>query len=173
MKKLIAIVVLMLFGLCASSEVLKGSVSYTPESARKEAFEGVKYSIPVEAFKKHLVDSNYAENMKYKRLGSVDLGDRTVQYFSNGAYGVTYSTNLFIDYFYSSGGDLLCFHVSTTLTYPMKKYSYTKTGKLESIAFAPCPKKSFEYYVNGDFIGRWVGDSFYNPDGEVTLHRTY
>lgn len=146
-------------------------MSYTPESARKEAFEGVKYSIPVESFKKYLVDSNYAENMKYKRLGSVDLGDRSVQYFSDGGYIVTYLKDLHYAFIFSKFGKLDGIQIRSSLTYPYKTYSYTHKGKLDGVIFEPDPYYSYLYEIDGKFVGHWEGDYFYDPNGKLSLQK--
>ena len=77
---------------------LEGGVVYTVESARKEAFDGVKYKIPVSSFKEHLRDRNFEENKKTKTSGVVDLGDRKIGWFSDTSYAVMYNNNKYIVY---------------------------------------------------------------------------
>ena len=74
---------------------LEGGVTYTVESARKEAFSGVKYKIPVSSFKKYMQDPNFEENKAAIAAGKADLGDRKIELFSDGSYGVIYNNNLY------------------------------------------------------------------------------
>ena len=88
MQKVIALITLIIltmspvFGL-----TLEGGVTYTVESARKEAFSGVKYKIPVSSFKKYMQDPNFEENKAAIAAGKADLGDRWVEAYSDLTYG--------------------------------------------------------------------------------------
>lgn len=76
---------------------LEGGVVYTVESARKEAFDGVKYKIPVASFKEHLTDPNFEENKAAIASGITDLGNRWIEWFSTGGYNIVYKNNSLMD----------------------------------------------------------------------------
>lgn len=150
---------------------LEGGVTYTVESARKEAFEGVKYKIPVSSFKEHLRDRNFAENKAAIKSNIENLGDRLVELFSDSSYGVTYLKNVFNTYFYNKEGKLKSFEVRLKLGVPSKRCQYNSKGELEGIVFVVAERESFIYKKNGELEAHWIGNNCYDEKGKLVLTR--
>ena len=150
---------------------LEGGVTYTVESARKEAFSGVKYKIPVSSFKKYMQDPNFEENKAAIAAGEVDLGDRKIELFSDGSYGVIYNNNLYKTYFYGDSGKLECFEIRSSLNFPSKTYQYNAKGQLDGVIFIVSRDESFMYKNNGELFGHWIGDKCYDKNGNNVLNR--
>ena len=148
---------------------LEGGVVYTVESARKEAFEGVKYKIPVSSFKEHLRDRNFEENKSYRTNGIVDLADRRIEWFSDGSYGITYKSNRLVCYFYDKSGSLQSLSKIFSLMYPIKSYKYSAKGKLEGVILYVSQNESFIYEINGELYGHWIGNQCYDENGKKVL----
>ena len=168
---LITILIFLFFSPVAYGLTLEGGVSYTVESARKEAFDGVKYKIPVSSFKEHLKDPNFAENKAALAAGVQDLGDRKICLFSDGTYGVFYINNMYNVYFYDKYGRLDSMDIRSSLTFPVKTYKYTPKGILENVVFDISLKETFIYKLNGELEGHWVDDNCYDEKGNLVLRR--
>lgn len=149
---------------------LEGGVTYTVESARKEAFEGVKYKIPVSSFKEHLRDRNFAEN-GVGSTGVKDLGDKWVEHYSDGSYGIVYKKNLFYSFFYNKSGNLTEIEIRTSLVCPTKTYKYMPNGRLENVIFVVSKNESFIYRLNGELEAHWIGNNCYDENGKLVLTR--
>ena len=150
---------------------LEGGVTYTVESARKEAFSGVKYKIPVSSFKKYMQDPNFEENKAAIAAGKADLGDRKIGWFSDGGYGVVYKKNKYNVYFYDKKGNLEGFDVRSSLVCPTKTYKYTNKGKLENVVFDVSLTETFIFDLKGELKSHWIGDNCYDKSGKIILKR--
>ena len=148
---------------------LEGGVTYTVESARKEAFSGVKYKIPVSSFKKYMQDPNFEENKAAIAAGKADLGDRCISYFSDGTYSIIYSRNKYRVYTYSPNGKLEEISIRTSLNLPMKAYKYDISGELVGVEFYVSKREIYIYDVNGNCVSYWDGSNCYNQDGKIIL----
>ena len=69
MKKVIYAILIMILSVPLSGYTVKGGVTYTVETARKEAFADVEYTLPKSIINAHKTDPNYKENMKAKANG--------------------------------------------------------------------------------------------------------
>ena len=150
---------------------LEGGVTYTVESARKEAFSGVKYKIPVSSFKKYMQDPNFEENKAAIAAGKADLGDRWIERFSDNSYGVVYKKNKHNAYLYSEKGALESLEIRPSLKYPTKTYIYSTKGMLENVAFVVSLYEAFIYKRNGELYGHWIGDECFDENGNFVLKR--
>ncbi len=150
---------------------LEGGVTYTVESARKEAFEGVKYKIPVSSFKEHLTDKNFEKNRKTKTSGVVEFSDRRVGWFSDASYAVMYNKNKYIVYYYNKTGKLTEIDYKSSLVRPIKIYKYTPKGKLQNVIFDISANESFIYKLDGKLEAHWVGNNCYDEEGKLILKR--
>ena len=170
MQKIFWIILIILLQMpVAYGLTLEGGVVYTVESARKEAFDGVKYKIPVSSFKEHLRDRNFKENKKTKTSGVVDLGDRKIEWFSDGSYGIVYNKNKNIAYFYDKSGKLEEFDVYSSLISPTKAYKYNINGKLINVTLVVSRNEAYIYKVNGELEAHWVGDDCFDENGQLIL----
>ena len=172
MQKVIALITLIIltmspvFGL-----TLEGGVTYTVESARKEAFSGVKYKIPVSSFKKYMQDPNFEENKAAIAAGKADLEDRKIGWFSDGGYGVVYKKNKYNVYFYDKLGRLTEMDIRSSLVCPTKTYKYNSNGELENVVFNVSVKEAYIYKMNGELEAHWIGSNCYDQNGNLILNR--
>ena len=150
---------------------LEGGVTYTVESARKEAFSGVKYKIPVSSFKKYMQDPNFEENKAAIAAGKVDLGDRWIERYSDDGYGVIYKKNILHSYFYDKYGKLENIEVRSSLKYPTKTYLYSTKGTLENVVFVVSIDEAFIYKMDGKLDSHWIGDDCFDENGNFVLKR--
>ena len=93
MKKVIYAILVMILSVPLSGYTVKGGVTYTVETARKEAFADVEYTLPKSIINAHKTDPNYKENMKAKANGVKKLSDRYITYYDDGGYGIVYKAN--------------------------------------------------------------------------------
>ena len=107
MKKVIYAILIMILSVPLCGYTVKGGVTYTVETARKEAFADVEYTLPKSIINAHKTDPNYKENMKAKSNGVKKLSDRYINFFDDGTYAVTYYSNLEYGYYYSKLGKLV------------------------------------------------------------------
>lgn len=167
MKKIIVLIIL-LIGLGVQAVVIKGGVHYTVESAREEAFSKVRYTIPMDEHKKYLTDPGFSLDKngkpKIRKFG------RRVTFFSDGSYAVYYVRRR-VAYFYNSDGSLDEISYNSTKKYPKIATKYDKNGKLTAVIYCVSGSESYIYQPDKKFVGHWIGDKFYEPDGEVSLIR--
>ena len=171
MKKVIYAILVMILSVPLSGYTVKGGVTYTVETARKEAFADVEYTLPKSIINAHKTDPNYKENMKAKANGVKKLNDRYITYFDDGTYAVTYYSNLEYGYYYSNVGVLEAIDKSDNVTYPIKNYRYTKQGELEQIILDVAPKESYMFELDGQLRSHWIGNKCYDLNGKVVARR--
>ena len=169
MKKIIILIIL-LIGLSVQAVVIKGGVHYTVESAREEAFSKVRYTIPMDEHKKYLTDPGFSLDKngkpKIRKFG------RRVTFFSNGNYGVYYSSKQ-IGYFYYNDGTLNEISYLIGYKYPKLTIKYDTSGNLTCVIYEAAPRESYVYDANKNFLGRWVNEEFFDPHGNLLLLRKY
>ncbi len=176
MKKILIILVIMLLNLPAMSKTLTGGVVYTVESARKAAFEGIEYEISMEPFKKYLKDPGYISPAK-KDGGrpKVSRRGRYVTFFSDGYYSVFYKDEINYSYFYDNEGNLEFIGVKSknSKTYPILGKKYDTNGKLTRVLFDVSRDESFVYSPDKKLLGHWIGEKYYNANGENKYIRKF
>ena len=166
MKK-VFVILFLLIGLCAQGVVLKGGVHYTVESAREEAFSRVKYKISMDEHKKYLKDPGFSLDKngkpKIRKFG------RDVTFFSGGSYCLQINQTI---YYYDSKGKLEGLSYSLGNTYPKLSVKYDINGILIAVIFNINKNEAYMYEGNKKYLGRWIGEKFYAPSGQVTSTRT-
>ena len=150
---------------------LEGGVVYTVESARKEAFDGVKYKIPVSSFKEHLRDRNFEENKAAIALGSKNLGDRYISFFSDGTYSIVYVKDRYRVYTYNKNGKLVELSVRSKLGFPMKAYKYNAKGYFDGVELYVTKQECFIFTANGELVSHWIGNDCYDINGKLILEQ--
>ena len=171
MKKVIYAILVMILSVPLSGYTVKGGVTYTVETARKETFANVEYTLPKSIIEANKVDPNYQENMKAKSNGIKKLSDRYITYFDDGTYGVTYYSNLEYGYYYSKLGKLEAVDKDVTNTYPIKKYRFNMNGELKMVSIYVAPRDSYVFELNGQLKGHWVNDKCYDLNGKIIGRR--
>lgn len=175
MKKLIILIAGFFATLLpVGSAVLEGQVSYTVESARKIAFEGIERKIDASLFEDYMQDPNYKENKQVMK-GKIELKNRSVQVFKGfivPAYAVTYYDNPRYTYYYIKYLNQLAFvdidEIDTTkkdIVFPFKTFRYDFKGRLIAVGLTTSLEERFLYKSNGKLISRWSGNTGYNAKG--------
>ena len=154
------------------SLVLTGGIEYTVETARKEAFDGIAYTIPLSMLAPHLEDPNYDSNKKATANRQEDLSDRWIERYSNGGYSIVYKKDRYKGYSYDLSGKLEVIRIRTSLNFPLKSYSYDLSGKLEGVSFytrVDGKTHVFAYNPDGSFSHHWIDNKCYDKDGKLIL----
>lgn len=172
------LLVLFLIVLCLPVEarkekslVLTGGVEYTVETARKEAFDGVEYTIPLTLITPHMKDPNYGENKKAMANGQEDLSDRWVGKYSDGGYTVVYKKDRYKVYSYYKNGKLEGIGIRNSLNYPVKVYSYEVSGLLKSVSFLISYEESYAFTTNGNLKSYCKHNRCYDKDGNFKYEK--
>ena len=183
MKKfLISLMVLLAVNMpvFASETLLKGSVLYTVESARKLAFEGLALKLDKEKIKPYLIDENNEENRAAIK-NNVQPEGRYIMSFSMAkrmvkGYVVVYADKPQYAYYYTTSGYLVCVDVdnkSQEGVYPFKIGKYNAvTGNLIAIGLYVSEDEQYAYTKNGKLKAHWVGDTGYNAKGKPIAKRS-
>ena len=153
------------------SFTLKGGVTFTVESARKEAFADVEYSLPKNIIDANRIDPNFEDNKVLIKNGVKETGDRFIGYFADGGYEIVYKNNLFFEYYYNPDGTLEHIAKREKLSFPLKTYKYDLNGKLIRIVFDITYNDSYIFFPNGQLESHWVGDTEYDINGKVINQR--
>ena len=167
MKKVWILFLVVFLTLPVSAYTLKGGVTYTVESARKEAFADVKYSISSRIIKNNKFDPNYEENKKLIKQGIVETNDRYITYYSDGQYGIVYKNNLYYEFDYFQDGRLDSVGVRTGLVCPIKVYGYDVNNKLKDIRLQISTSESYNFSVDGSFLNHWINGVCYDINGNI------
>ncbi len=167
MKKVWILFLVVFLTLPVSAYTLKGGVTYTVESARKEAFADVKYSISSRIIKNNKFDPNYEENKKLIQQGIVETNDRYITYYSNGQYGIVYKNNLYYEFDYLENGKLESVGVRTGLICPIKVYGYDANNKLTAIRLQLSFDEAYIFSVDGRLLAHWINNVSYDSNGNV------
>lgn len=158
----------------AKTQTLEGKVTYTVESARELAFEGIPRTIELSLLEGHMQDPDRKENLTALKNGTV-LKNRSVQLFKGmllKAYAVTYYDNPKYTYYYVKGINQLVFTDidefdinDKNLKYPLRTMRYDFRGKLIAVGIYVSDDERFLYKENGELISHWIGDVGYNAKG--------
>lgn len=150
---------------------IKGGVTYTVETARKEAFADVEYTLPKSIIEANKVDPNYKENMNAKANGVNRLNDRYINFFDDDTYGVVYYNKPKYGYYYFSDGKLEAIEKQDSFNYPVKKYKFDLNGKLKTVSIHVASRESYVFNLNGQLKWHWINDKCYDLNGKVVGKR--
>jgi len=172
MKKLLCLLFYVFLILPVSAVTLEGSVTYTVEQAREEAFKDVEWEIPKKMIIRHIKDDNYSF---YKSLvggpHSNVWRDRYATYFSDGSYAHRFFDNMDYAFYYNKRGFLTSIEKGLSSSYPNKTYKYNLKGKLVSVSLSVSGDESFVFRPSGELMGHWKGKICYDKDGNVICKR--
>lgn len=173
--KLIIFFCLLALCLPVSAQTLQGGVTYTEETARKEAFEGVKplsivYSVGWEN-PKYFFDLKAQNDVMGIAKNNPRLKGIPLPF---NLYSVVYKDEPNKEYIYSKYYGK--YRILATITsvnnsaYPQKYLKYDRYGNLLSIEFNT-GKESFIYDVNRKLIGHWKGNSGKTIDNNLKINQ--
>ena len=171
MKKVWILFLVVFLTLPVYAYTLKGGVTYTVESARKEAFADVKYSISSRIIKNNKFDPNYEENKKLIKQGINETNDRRITYFATKRYCITYKNNPYISYYYNFNGIINHIEVAQNKKLPLKSALYDINGKLIRIVLSVSNNDSYIFFPNGQLESHWIDDKEYDLNGKVINKR--
>ena len=171
MKKVIYAILVMILSVPLCGYTVKGGVTYTVETARKEAFADVEYKLPKSIINAHKIDPNYKENMKAKANGVKKLNDRYITYFDDGGYGIVYKANEYYELYYYSNGKLENIAKKDGLVFPFKTYKEDSNGNITRVMFEIAPSNTYIFDINGQLKGHWVNDKCYDLNGKIIGRR--
>ena len=155
------------------SFTLKGGVTFTVESARKEAFADVEYSLPKNIIDANRIDPNFEDNKVLIKNGVKETGDRFITYYSDNSYSIVYKKNLYFEFYYKENGKIDSIGKRTGLICPAKSYKYNANGKLDSVTLNLSIKEAYIFSVDGQLYAHWIGNKAYNEKGRVILESYY
>ena len=161
----------MILSVPLSGYTVKGGVTYTVETARKEAFADVEYTLPKSIIEANKVDPNYKDNMKAKAKGKNEFRDRAITYFDDGEYAIVYKKNRYYEYYYLSNGELEGIGKRIGLKVPVKVYKYNIKGELLFIILDISQQESYLFEVSGKLDSYWIGDCCYDKNGNIVGRR--
>ena len=117
--------------------------------------------------KKYLKDPGFSLDKngkpKIRKFG------RDVTFFSGGSYCLQINQTI---YYYDSKGKLEGLSYSLGNTYPKLSVKYDINGILIAVIFNINKNEAYMYEGNKKYLGRWIGEKFYAPSGQVTSTRT-
>lgn len=122
-------------------------------------------------------DTNYKMNMYYLTTNQTNLPDRLIAGFYMKkilyAYGVIYKKDPTHCYYYNAIGHLFSVEIfdKNYDDYPVASTQYYMNGKLSSVVYAQSAYDEFVYDGNGNFLGRWYQDKYYNNKAKVIMTR--
>ena len=161
----------------SSERLLTGSVVYTLETAKEEAFQDLDLKIDKNILKDYLVDINNKENRNALANG-ITVAGREIMSFQTTkglvrGYTIVYDNEPQHVYYYSTGGYLVGFDINNNLdNFPYKVGKYHPiTGNLISVAFYVSETEQYVYNKNGKLKAHWVDDIAYNEKGKIIAKR--
>lgn len=179
-KKIVLLFFIFLFPCsCVNSEVLQGQVSYTADSARKIAFDGIRYSVnKYEYIDPFLTDVNKQQNMNALKYG-MEISGRELELIQTGpfkAYAVTYKDNPYISYFYSYGRFLGLLGININeepakTKYPYRSYKYDINGNLVNVSLNVAYGDNYNFAKDGTLESHCKDDYCYDLSGKVICKR--
>lgn len=173
MKKVLLLIFLF-FPLSANADmILYGEADYNVSKALDEVKKDVTRNINLKKFYPYLVDINRKENITCLLSGQIELKDRELALFSNGAYGVVYKNNPLYAYYYSVSGILEYIDIRTQKEYPYKSYQYDINGNLVNMGLRLSKRETYIYSPSGELIAHWVGENGYNSNGNIIMKRKF
>lgn len=182
MKKVLVLLILLLVSTPSYAEdiVLRGSVAYTVESAKRLAFEGLDLKLDKEKIKPYIYDENNKENREAIKTNIQPEG-RYIMSFAMAkgmvkGYVIVYDDKPQYAYYYSTGGTLVCVDVdnkSQEGVFPYKVGKYNPlTGNLIAIGLYISEDEQYAYTKDGKLKAHWVGDIGYNAKGKPIATRS-
>ena len=149
------------------SFTLKGGVTFTVESARKEAFADVEYSLPKNIIDANRIDPNFEDNKVLIKNGVKETGDRHITYFSDGGYSIVYKNNLYYEYDYDKNGKIIAIGKRTKLICPLKIYKFNANNQLVEIRLQASLNESFIFNTKGKLLSHWIYDKEYDLNENI------
>jgi len=175
LKKGLLLFFLMLFTcMPVSATTLKGSVEYTVDIARSEAFNDLPNKLPRKELNKYKYDRfNYTHlylisinSDNHKELGIIKI----VPFYKDlelVCYGIQYTDKPNYKFYYTPNGILIKYEIMTNTTYPYKSVVYSPYNNLISVNLIISPKESFIFNKDKSLYAHWLNDLSYDKDNNL------
>ncbi len=173
MRILLTIIFILCFIPNATANILTGGIEYNTNSARAYLLYSEKQTVPEKLLSQNLIDLNRNENITTLLKGSTQLNDRTLAYFSDGSYAVTYNNNPKYVWYYARSGILTHSEVKETFTYPYKTYKYNPDKSLENMSLRVSKEETYIFSPKGKLLAHWLGPNCYDENGNIVMTREY
>lgn len=186
---LVLLVICLFVQLSSTAETLQCGVEKTwnVDSAREEAFENLKPTLDLSWIP--AIDSNLIANKQAISNHQRKVGNRVVNSYSDGGYGVWILDEDNYDkiYYYSSAGKLISIDFTIypddiqnlqtyfkkqelQQIYPIKNYKHAyPSGKLVSISLTVNDKEVYGFMPSGKLAYHWLGTNCYDVNGKKVL----
>ncbi len=156
-----------------SQEILYGATEYNVNSARESVSQGIVYKISPETFKSALYDLNNQENLQNILNGNLSSKDRTLAFFSDSSYGVSYINDPYNVYYYNAEGFLIYIDKKSGLEYPYKFYKYSPTGDLVNMGLRVSKGETYIYSPAKKLIAHWIDNNASDENNNILMKRKY
>lgn len=160
--KLVIFFCLLALSLPVSAQTLQGGVTYTEETARQTAFEGVYKYCPfpdTKAFNRSLFVASINKN---DVISIQEFNTKLLKTIPFNVIAVIYKDTPNYVYYYekqNKGYKGLAIEIISGDSYPVKTVKYdAKTGKLLSVGLTTSPYDDFSFDADGKLLAHWKGD---------------
>lgn len=161
--KLVLLFCLLSFILPCGALTLEGSVEYTEETARTEAFKNLLIYYPYENTRDFNRSLYIAQIETSSVLNIQEFHTKLFNTIPFKLIGVQYKENPnFIYYYKKQGNGYQCLVIDVIKQDKdnIKAYKYNaKTGKIVSVGFSVSNDEEFVYNANQELIAHWIGDT--------------
>ncbi|MEW5820953.1 MAG: hypothetical protein AB1782_12245, partial [Cyanobacteriota bacterium] len=157
MKKILLVIMLLIFSLPVYGQVLEGQVqeTWTTNRARNAAFSNMLYQKDLRWAPP--VDPYYNENMLAKAKNQRRIGNRTITFFSNGNYAI-YEDNSVNTFYFNNTGKLYAVEYDIGKKYPIKSFKYKyPSGDIFTVSIEVAYRETFIFDPTGDQLYHWIG----------------
>ena len=125
-----------------------------------------------------LKDNNFMLTRKDIMSGKKETDEKIINAFFAKkllyAYGIIYKSDLYHCYYYDALGNIFNIEIfeKPYNEFPLVSKQYDKNGKLKAVVYKKGEADEFVYDANGNFLGRWYINSYYNKNGKVIMKRS-
>lgn len=173
MKKILLLLISLLFLLPANALTLQGNAQFNDELAREETFHNINYALGPNEFKDYWNDPNHLSNYGALKAGKNSVANRQLAWFSDGTYGVRYENDPYHNFYYDKNGSLFKIDVLNKPynVYPHRSIAYNRYGAFKNATFAISKDEQYLYDINQKLMGHWVNNACYDEKGNVLMLR--
>ena len=194
-RKILYILVLIIFSLPVSALTLEGSAEFDwidlKQVQRDEQISKIHSEIFNEdlvkrydkkeyrqRYKDFLKDTNFKQTRYEIMSGNKETQEKIINAFFAKkllyAYGIIYKSDLYHCYYYDALGNLFNIEIfeKPYNEYPLVSKQYDKNGKLNAVIYKKGNADEFVYNADGKFLGRWYINNYYNRNGKIIMKRS-
>ena len=174
MRYLLFLILLVFVILPVSATTLKGSVEYTVDIARSEAFDNLPDKLPRKELNKYKCDRfnhTHLYLISIKSDKNKELGiNKIVPFYKDlelVCYGIQFTDKPNYKFYYAPNGILIKYEIMTNTTYPYKSVVYSPYNNLISVNLIISPKESFIFNKDKSLYAHWLNDLSFDKDNNL------